>query len=451
MARADVAGTSMQIGALAGATQTAPAVSGTGVTWTNLASNNFDIYYLDLAVGGTPRNLTNTPTENEFLEDIDGGYVVWTHTSPTAPGDIVLYDVAADLATPIAASSATLHFQHPAVGGRYVVFERITNQYDIDVFDITLGASPGPQVTNDPAMQLHPRVSGDVIVYEDYNSDPNNPAVFGSHVATSGPPFSIAAAPAHSPDVDGSHVVFVAPDAKGNDQIMLYDLTNGAARPLTTFASHKLSPRISGNRIVWSDDRNGGTLDVYAFDLTTGVEDLLAGGPGDQYLADLDGGRVVYTSNASGAEAVYVFTYASQPPPPPNLPPGCDPAKSDLVDGPVTLTLTTPRPVYAAHNFKADATRTYYMCVENGKPDGSERSAHVLAAVDDRIVLTPHDFKPANNPPHWVATKLRLDDDDDDDDDDHCGHHHGRHQHVWAAAMFAKPTTTIKVSIRVSK
>src|SRR5690348_7995796 len=110
VARADVAGSSVQVGALAGATQTAPAISGTGVTWTNLASNNFDIYYLDLALGGAPINLTQTPTENEFLEDIDAGYVVWTHTSPTAPGDIVLYDIAAQLATPIAASNATLHF-----------------------------------------------------------------------------------------------------------------------------------------------------------------------------------------------------------------------------------------------------------------------------------------------------------------------------------------------------
>jgi beta propeller repeat protein len=444
-------GTTVPIGAQPGATQTAAAVSGTGVTWSNLSNSHYDIYYVDVATSNPPVNLTNTASnENAFLEDIDGGNIVWTHTSPTAAGDIILYNLASGLATPIAASNNTLHFQHPSIGGRYVVFERITSQYDIDVYDIQLGASPGPQVTNDAAVQLHPRVSGDVIVYEDYNADPNRPAAFGYHVSTSGPPFLIAQPPAATPDIDGNRVVYVAPDAAGNDQIVLYDLGTGASAPLTRAASHKLMPRIAGSRIVWSDDRNNQGLDVYAYDLTTGTEQLIAGGAGDQFLADVDGDRVVFTSNASGAEQIFLFTFAATPPPP-TLPFGCDSAKTTLVQGPTTLTKTGAKPVEAWRHFKADHKHTYYLCVENGLPSGAQRTDDVSAAADWHKVLTPKDFQPANDPPRFVAAKLHLRHPHKDDDED-CDHDHDDdREHFWIAAIFGKAPATINVSVRVAK
>src|SRR5437773_319736 len=54
--------------------QNAPAISGNQVVWTDASTgaggSNFDIVSLDLANPGTPINLTNTPIDQEFLEDI---------------------------------------------------------------------------------------------------------------------------------------------------------------------------------------------------------------------------------------------------------------------------------------------------------------------------------------------------------------------------------------------
>lgn len=469
--RADVAGTSRQLGALAGSTQTAPAISGTGAVWTNFDGTQFDIYYQDVAAGVAPTNLTNTPGDNEFLEDIDNGSVVYTHTGGpnNASGDILMIDTATGRVANVASSDTTVHFAHPAMGGNYVVFERITTQYDIDVYDRTLGGSPGPQVTNDPALQLHPRVSGDLVVYEDYGRNgPAGPAdVYGYHVLTSGPNFLIAQN-ARLPDVDGSHVVFVGADAAGGDQLYLYDTAAGTTRALTNVVSNKSMPRISGTRIIWTDNRLS-TDDVWSLDLATGIQDLLAGGPGSQSAGDVSGTRAVYSStDAIGANgSVWLFTFAGGTIDP--LPVGCDPAKTNLVDGPTGLHQVTHRPVYAHHRFTSQPGKTYYLCVDNGLADGSQRSSHVVAAVDGRLVLTPSDFKPDANPPRHVAAKLDLDDEQGDDQGQcgDAGEHHDRgprgnelghlqgggdcHGHRWNAALFAQPNSTIAVSIRVAK
>jgi beta propeller repeat protein len=242
-------------------------------------------------------------------------------------------------------------------------------------------------------------------------------------------------------------VVYVGSDASGGDQIMLYDLSSGSTRALTTARSGKSTPRVSDTRVVWTDNRSGSD-DVYSLDLTTNVEALLAGGPGSETVGDISGNRVVYSSTdaAGGNGVVYLFTYTVTTPPS-DLPFGCDPAKTDLVDGPTTLTETSRRPVYASHRFSAQTGKTYYICVDNGKPDGSMRSAHVLAAVDNAMVLSPADFKPEKDPPRHVAEKLWI-------GKDRHGRDHGPPHldpHQWDAALFASGNATISVSIRVAK
>ncbi len=293
--------------------QNSPAISGTNVVWTDMntgtGGGNFDIFLFNL--GGTSAlNLTNTPAEQEFLEDIDSGNVVWTHTSASTPGDIVAYNIATKAASTIASSSSAVHFEQPAIHGRYITFLRVTSsQIDVDLYDNVLGLPLGP-VTNDPAAQGRPRVGDDVVVYEDYNS--GNADIFSWRISTSGPPFPIATGPnaQTQPDIDGNTVVWVENMGTGNDQIFAYDLTSGTTTQLTTVVSNKQQPRISGHRVVWSDDRNG-NLDIFAYDFNTHTEEALIAGPGDQFLADIDGDRVVYTSNATGFEQIYLFTFST--------------------------------------------------------------------------------------------------------------------------------------------
>ena len=315
--RAAVGGTITQL-SFGSATdqQTAPAVSGAHVIWTNVStppgeSSNFDIVLMDLASGAPAVNLTNTPDEQEFLEDIDGANVVWTHTGPGRPGDIVIYDTTLGVASVVASSiQSPNHFEQPTIRGRYVAFVRVSNETDIDLYDIGTGSTIAV-TNNDAALQARPRLGDDIVVYENYANPNSNGDVFGYRISTLGPAFPIATGPASqiSPDIDGHTVIWVE-SVGGVDQVFARDLNTNVTTQLTTSSSTKVLPRISGNRIVWSDDRQG-NLDLYTYDLETGVEEPLVEGPGDQFLADIDGNRVVYTSNASGFEQTYLITLST--------------------------------------------------------------------------------------------------------------------------------------------
>jgi beta propeller repeat protein len=446
-------GTTIQLGGgVAGTQQNSPALSGAGVVWTNFDGAQFDIYYQDVSVaGGTPSNLTGSLPGDQFLEDIDRGTVVFTNTKPgAASSDILTIDATTKVVTNIASGGTSVNFAHPAIGTNWIVFERITTQYDIDLADRVSGTSPGFQITFDAAAQRFPRVSGNVVVYEDYNADPSVASVAACIIGTAGCNTFTVAAVGRQPDIDGDNVVFVGKDAAGSDQIYLYNIpANLPATAITNVASAKSQPRISGNRVVWNDQRSG-DYDIYSYDLTLKTETKIVGTAGlDETLGDIDGDRVVY---GTGAGAVYLYTFGGAVTS--DLPPGCDPAKTDLVDSAVSSSQPTKRPVYSSRKFQTLAGKTYYLCVEDGAADGSHRTSQIMAAVDNGIVLTPADFKPEKSPPHFVAAQLSF---DHDHGRGHGGREHQGHdddtsnQHEWDAALFGAPGSHITVSIRVAK
>jgi beta propeller repeat protein len=458
--RADAGGSSQQLGGgTAGWTQNAPELSGSGVVWTNYDGTQFDVYYQDVSVaGGAPINLTASLPGDQFLEDIDQTAAVLTNTKPgAASSDILLVDTTTLLTTSIASGGTTVNFAHPAISDAWIVFERITTQYDIDLVDRTTNSSPGFQVTFDAAAQRFPRVSGNVVVYEDYNANPNVASVFGCQIGTVGcTTFSVAAV-GRQPDIDGDNVVYVGKDAAGSDQIFLYSISAATTTQLTTASSSKSQPRVSGNRVVWGDQRSG-DYDIYSYDLTAKTETLIIGTAGvDETLGDIDGDRVVYQTSTGG---VFVFTFSTPPPPPPppptTLPLGCDPTKTDLVAGPTTSTQPSKRPVYAGGGFTTVPGKTYYLCVMDGNAQGANRTAQILVTVDNGLVLTPADFMPQKNPPAAVAAKLALTNflRERDDDRGRCGHGDptpATTKHEWASALFGAAGSTIAVSIRVAK
>jgi beta propeller repeat protein len=447
--------------------QNQPAVAGTNVVWTGASipagggAVNFDIFYYDINNPTSGVNLTQTPTDQEFLEDIDGNNVVWTHTSSLIPGDIVVYDLSTNKSAVVASSSQTVHFAEPSIRGQWLTFLKINTlpqqpqQIDVYLYD-NFNQAPVGNVTLDAWDQGHPRVGGGIVVFEDFANGLSNSDVLGWTIP-SGPSFAIATGPNNqvSPDVDGNTVVWVETIA-GGDQIFAWDIAGQVGHQLTNSTSNKVLPRISGSRVVWSDDRNG-SLDLYYYDLAANQELPLVTGAGDQFLSDIDGNRVVYTDNSAGFEQVFLYTFGDATPPPPDLPPGCDPALTDAVGAPASIDRKTARPVYTQGSFKPEAGKTYYVCVENGLADGSERTTQMSFEVGHEIVLNPSDFRPLNDPPHFVAAVLPV--------DAKCNGNHGNdkgHGHhcdcdadgdvEWAAALFGpKPPNHVTVTIRVSK
>ncbi|MGZ3438127.1 MAG: hypothetical protein ACXVDD_01340 [Polyangia bacterium] len=450
-------GTTQQLGGgVAGSQQDAPALSGAGVVWTNYDGTQFDIYYQDVSVaGGTPTNLTGSMPGDQFLEDIDRGTVVFTNSKPgAASSDILTIDANTKVVTNIASGGTSVNFAHPAIGANWIVFERITGQYDIDLADRASGVSPGFQVTFDSADQRVPRVSGNVVVYEDYNANPNVASVAACIIGTAGCNTFTVATVGRQPDIDGDNVVFIGKDAAGVDQVYLYNIPSTSVPPtaITNVVSVKSQPRISGNRVVWNDKR-GGDYDIYSYDLTAKTETKIVGTVGvDETLGDIDGDRVVYGTSAG---AVFLFTFPGVVTN--DLPVGCDPAKTDLVDSAVGMSQTSKRPVYSTRNFQTQAGKTYYVCVEDGSADGSHRASQIMVAVDNGLVLTPADFKPEQSPPHFVAVPLIFDHDHGrghnlrDWRDEYFGQSAPANKHGWNAALFGLPGSHITVSIRVAK
>jgi beta propeller repeat protein len=452
-ASATVGGTNQQLTTgSAAAWQSTPAISGNLVVWTNTATvngtQNSDIWYEDITVG-RPAAVTQTP-DQEVLEDIDGSNVVYSHLSATSAGDILVQDLSATGSTQsVVQARAGVHYEQPTINGRYIVYVKYTGtQADIEGYDNVLGF-PLPTITNDAVRQASPRVSGDYIVFEDYTLGPSHPSVFGYQISTKGPVFRIATGPNNEsmPDIDGNTVVWIESTATG-DQVLSYDLTTRATTVLTTATSHKLLPRIGGNRVVWADDRNG-NLDVYSYNFTTHTEDLIVGGPNDQMSVDISGNRVVYTDNSTGFESVWLYTIDAPPPPPTTTdkPIGCDPALTDPADTTVTLVrLNNKTQASANRSFTPQPNRHYYICVENGPLAGTQRTDQLMLVVDSTVVLTPADFKPNDNPPHWVSTAI-LD-----------GNGHGKKPqapgstHSWSAALFGNQLpSSVAITLRVGK
>lgn len=441
--RADVTGgTTQQLGGGGGSTQDSPAISGSGVVWTNFDGTQCDIYYQDVAVAGAaPKNLTAALPGDQFLEDIANGSVVFTNTAPGAvASDILIVDAASGTVSNVAGGSTVVNFARPAITRDWIVFERITSaQVDIDIYDRGVGGSPGFQITSDAAEQRRPRASGNVVVYEDYNANPSVASVAACQIGASGCTTFLVDAVGRQPDVDGDNIVYVGSDGT-SDQIFLYNITAKSKRQLTRVASAKSSPRISGNRVVWTDARSG-DKDIYSYDIAAATATALVATAGlDEIAGDLDGDRLVYST---GNGAVFVYNYPGVQPS--NLPVGCDPARTELVAAAQTLTQATRRPSYTSGTFQTQAGRTYYLCVDDGKPDGTHKTSQVLAAIDNGVVLTPADFKPDANPPAHVAVALSF------ALDWRLSPAATVANHQFDVALFGVAASTISVSIRVAK
>ena len=258
------------------------------------------------------------------------------------------------------------------------------------------------------------------------------------------------------PDIDGNSVVWIEED-NGAQQLWITSLVANTKRQLTTVASTKIQPRISGTRIVWADNRSG-NLDIYGYDLSANQEELVVGGAGDQMLSDIDGDpRGLHLEREWVRVGLPVHLRRAAPP---------AAAPSPAAEHPAARVRSEQdhpgREPGQNHAFGTAARARIRLvpglgregllsCVENGLPNGSQRTAHLLATVDWSVALSPANFMPESQPPHYVATRILE------------GHPHfwwfGRGHdndlqrfHRWAAMLFgAERSATVTISVRVAK
>lgn len=277
--------------------QSQPAVSGNLAVWVNNNGGFIqDVYSRQISPLGPVSNLSRSPIEDPeqaFAPDIDGNYVVWTHTSRREDGDIVLYVLGLGTASTIASSLfSSDHYEQPAIGGNFIAYVRVTTppQRIVQLYDISnsqLRVVTNPADTTDKA---RPRVFGDYIVYEDYQSGSAN--VVAYRISTLGPSFPITTGPAMhvTPDIEGDTVVYGEYTDSMMRQIVAYNVATQSRTIISSpTPSIKLTPRISGNLVVWADNRTG-IFKIFAYDLGSGIEFQLNPRPdeGQQTAPDVD-------------------------------------------------------------------------------------------------------------------------------------------------------------------
>jgi beta propeller repeat protein len=455
-ARADVAGTVTQLGTRPGWTQKTPAIAGSWVLWTDSdgvdgrVPKNYEISFQDANnISQAPINLTETPDVLESQPDLDrsvdanniASYAAVWKIGPPAAGDIVLYDISAGTRATLASATSTVRFDAPAISGPYVVYERIDSQrMSVMLFDRTKNGTV--QLPSSSVSQFNPRISGDFVVYESWDSPAQTTRIIqGYHYATPSSPFVIAAS-ARNPDVDGNKVVYVGQDTSGGDQVFLYDDAAKTTRQLTTVASNKSWPRISGTHVVWNDDRNGGRLDLFSYDLSTNVEDNIPTAVNVRGPAAIDGFNVAFAvGDANGNASISVFSYSQWLSFP--APEACDPNVTDIVDGPFQL-------IYYGNNRPATLSRSdtitpksgysYYICLVNGRSDGSRRATTGIVTVEARTQLPASDFAAGadGKPPAQIGRRFTFPS--------------TLTSLSWGALLPAQPNgAMVTVSIRVSK
>jgi beta propeller repeat protein len=300
------------------------------------------------------------------------------------------------------------------MGSGKVVYERISNgsQLDIDCYGCSAGTI---SLISDANAQRRPRVSGNFVVFESYSdpvgSSPSKSSVMTYNVYTRAL-HTIAVAPASLPDIDDDRVVWVAGD--GDNQHIYWCALNpdgscDRAQQLTQTASRKEAPRISGSRVVWADRRDpdaGADIYIANLDDPTAGEQLLVGGPGDQSRPDLDGNRLVYVANTGDDTQVRLYALPALTE---QIPPGCDDSQTTVVGSAVTQTVASRAPLIktAALAFTAEAGKVYYLCIENGLPDGSQRVTKMGANQDGLMawVIPLTQFGPIDTP-RWLTGTL---------------------------------------------
>lgn len=206
---------------------------------------------------------------------ISGDVVVWTDWLH-GNGDIWSYDLASDVASPLAQGPA--REEQPAISGTTVIWADgrngttgpggVVSDYDIYGADVRTGKQFPVCISSGD--QVHPAISDNIVVWQDgrdrSGAAPNEWNIYGYNVATQRE-FIVTDAPGPQTDPEVSNGVVVwtdGPRADGTSVIEGCDLRSGRIFRISDGEGAYAFPSISGDTVVWSSLRGDGSqLAVY--------------------------------------------------------------------------------------------------------------------------------------------------------------------------------------------
>ena len=390
-------------------TQNSPALSGAASSGpTSTARSSTSTIRTSPLVGATPTNLTASLPGDQFLEDIDRGSVVFTNTKPgAASSDILLIDASTQGGDQHRVrrhhgelrASGHLERLDRLRAHHHAVRHRSRRSLDQLVARLSGHLRRAPR----SASRASPATS---------SSTRTTTPIRTSRRSTPASSARAAAPPSPSPPSAASRTSTATTSSTSarTARATIRSSSTASRAPLRRRRS-PAPPRPSRSRASRATASSGATsaaattTSIATTSPATSRPRSSASAGVDETLGDIDGDRVVYQTSAQRASSSSPSTARRRR----NLPPGCDPAKTDLVDGAVTMTQPSRRPVYASrHSSRPWPARPTTSASTTARPTARTATGQVMVTVDGGVVLTPADFKPEKTPPAHVAAQLVL-------------------------------------------
>jgi len=268
-----------------------------------------DIWYRRLYSEGQPYGpeiqVTNTPNDNEFLNDISGDYIVFTAVegSGTA-GKILLYQISSGELSTIGSyphskwprihgnlvtwiqyapdfsqimlynmtsqntiSLAEGWFSELEIGDRFVVWSNMSGG-QFDIFAYNLETEALVPVSSDPTFhEINPSTSGPWIVFQVIPIEGTFSHIYAYNMDTSEWRLIVANGAWNlRPIIDGDLISYES-DVFGNKDIFVHKLSTGETFQVTANPAHQFLNDVFDNLVAYVDNRNG-NYDIYVSKLT---------------------------------------------------------------------------------------------------------------------------------------------------------------------------------------
>ena len=311
--------------------QTDAHISGSLVSYTDTATlaGTTVIRYKDLATGQDNLVPTGGPGSSDYLSDLYGTKMVFTRSTPTTNGAIMLFDTGNPSAPPTELAPQTDSARNEAsIGGDTVAWQDFgysTTGLDSAIVVYDIASKTTTRLTTDATLNQLPAVSPDGNVVTWLKCDPNSGGSCDVYDAVkSGSGWSIdqltTTGDAAHPDTNGQIVVYSRGAARASS-VVVQPVAGGAEQQLALTGS-QANPSIDGNYVVFENTPAGQTqTDLQVAELRNGSFDgkvyKITDTPNtNEVLSDISvnsSGEVTVTWVASGSGLdVYAFKFRAQ-------------------------------------------------------------------------------------------------------------------------------------------